>query len=188
MENHKKTGPLTDNNEPIGDAPPLPDNPGPNEGERYCFLHPDTRAFKQCPVCGHHYCPRCLVHYFGTYYCEKCGAVHAPQQPEATRRRDRPVRSSNIPTDSAPLPPDFDESPQARRAIKLALFGLVPVIGIVLDIMALIRAFNAFTELGSIKGMRGTRKAVLAMMISIVWLVGQIIAILFVLSRYVLRA
>jgi hypothetical protein len=183
MEDNKETTGLTDGKEPIGDPPPTPENTGEPGGKPYCFLHPDTLAFRQCPVCGRHYCARCLVHYFGTYYCEKCGAEHAPQQPEATRRRDRPQRSTIIPTDSSPLPPDYDESPQARRALRLAFIGLIPLLGIVLDVLALVAAFRAFQELTEIKGLRGSRKALFATGLALVWLLAQLAAFFLVLRN-----
>jgi len=185
---NNRTEDVLDEKEPLRDVPPAPENPGELEGKPYCFLHADTLAFKQCPVCKNHYCPRCLVHYFGTYYCEKCGAAQAPQQPEATRRRDRPTRSSNIPTNSEPLPLDYDESPQARRAIRLALIGLIPLVGMVLDVMALIAAFRAFTELSAIRGMRGSRKAVIATAISLIWLPAQLAGVLLVVRSIITGA
>jgi hypothetical protein len=187
VEPDEKTDALTDNREPLRDPPAPPDGPSEPEEKHYCAAHPDTLAFKQCPVCKKHFCPRCLVHYFGTYYCEKCGASQAPQQPEATRRRDRPTRSGIIPTDSQPLPLNFDESPQARRAMRLALIGLIPLLGLVLDVMALVAAFKAFTELGSIRGMRGGKKAVLAMAIAIVWLPAQLVGIFLVAQHFMTR-
>jgi len=176
---------MTDEKELLRDVPSAPENPNEPGGKQYCFLHPDTLAFRQCPVCKNHYCPRCLVHYFGAYYCEKCGASHAPQQPEAARRRDRPTRSSNIPTNSGPLPRDYDESPEARRAIKLALIGLVPLLGMVLDVLALVAAFRAFTELSNIRGLRGTGKAVIATVIALIWLPAQFLAAVLIAQHFV---
>lgn len=176
MQNIKETT-VAENNEPLeGAERPVP--PTDPEGKEYCVAHPDTLAFRKCPVCGKYYCTRCLVHYFGTYYCDRCGAEHAPKQPEATRRRDQPTRSSNIPTDSQPLPSGYDESPKARRAFKLAIIGLIPGVGLVLDVIALVFAYGAFSELSEIRGLRGTAKAILATAISLLWFVVQVGAIL----------
>ncbi len=161
-----------------------PDVPGM---EHYCAIHPDTRAFKQCPVCGKYFCARCLVHYYGKYYCESCGADQVPKQP-THGKRDFPTRTTPIPTDAEPLPKHHDESPRARRALTLALVGLIPGVGVILDVIALIVAFGAFSELSEIRGLRGTGKAVMATIIALVWLAAQLAATMFLLQRYVFKA
>jgi hypothetical protein len=60
-------------------------------------------------------------------------------------------------------------------------------VGIILDVIALFVVFGAFSELGEIRGMKGTSKAVTAMLISLVWLAAQLGALLLIF-RYLARA
>ena len=180
VENSKETTELTDEESLMEDSEQREGSEA-SEKDQYCSIHPDTCAFKKCPVCGKYFCVRCLVHYYGTYYCETCGAEHTKDKPGG-KQHGLPVRTSAIPTDAAPLPEHYNESPKARRALSLALVGLIPGLGIVLDVMALIVAFGAFAELSEIRGMKGTGKAVIAMLIALVWLAVQMAAVMLLLQ------
>jgi hypothetical protein len=188
VENGKKTTRLTEREDPMedGEQQSTPRRAGEEE-EHYCSIHPDTRAFKKCPVCGKYFCARCLVHYYGVYYCEACGSEHSPKRP-TRKRQDIPTRTTTAPTDAAPLPDHYNESPKARRALTLALVGLIPGVGLILDVIALIVTFGAFSELSEIRGMRGTGRAVAAMLIALVWLAAQLVAAVMLLQHYVLKA
>ena len=146
------------------------------EASACCAIHPDKKAFRVCKTCGRSFCTKCLVHYYGVYYCEKCGAA-CPEH--------SPVAAAN-PAACAPgvLPGTRGaESPEAARAFKLSLIGLIPLVGLVLEIIVLFIGFSAMSRSSMQPGGKTSQKALYAVLIAAGSWILQVIVSLIVLAN-----
>ena len=159
--------------------------PKPSETEMFssvpqagacCAIHPDKKAFRVCKTCGRSFCAQCLVHYYGVYYCEKCGAA-CPERSPVTAANPAVYASGAAPGARGV------ESPEAARAFKLSLISIIPPVGLVLGIIVLFLGFSAMSRAGTQPGVKTSQKPLYAVLIAAGSWILQVIGGLIVLKN-----
>ncbi|MFH1550716.1 MAG: hypothetical protein ABIH04_09165 [Planctomycetota bacterium] len=141
-----------------------------------CAIHPDKKAFRVCKTCGRSFCAQCLVHYYGVYYCEKCGA-ECPERSPVTAANPAAYASGAVPGARKV------ESPEEARAFKLSLISLIPPVGLVLGIIVLFLGFSAMSRSGTQPGVKTSQKALYAVLIAAGSWILQVIGCLILLAN-----
>jgi len=166
-------------------APPEPKThqaiPERPEADTRCANHLDKNAFRVCSTCGRNFCVKCVVHYFGLYYCEPCGSrlqdnLTAPSSQSA-------ATDQNIPGSEAGKIPDprlFDKK-SYNRSFRLSLFSLIPLLGLVVGVIALFIGFGEISRPKLQPGKGASQKPLYAVLIAAASIILQTIGITFVL-------
>lgn len=150
-------------------------SPLPEAGAR-CVIHPDKKAFRVCKTCGRSFCAQCLVHYYGVYYCEKCGAA-CPERSPAAGANPAAFAPGAAPMARSAAPPE------AARAFKLSLISIIPPVGLVLGIIVLFIGFSAMSRAGTQPGVKTSQKPLFAVLIAAGSWILQVIVGLIVLAN-----
>lgn len=121
-----------------------------------CRNHPGVEAANRCVGCMEPFCPNCLVSVRGQSYCGSCKVMAV--------RDGGPVFQQLT-----------EECPEAGEALKYALIGLL-CFGIILEPIALSKAFKAKKMIAANPNLTGSGKATAAIIIAIIglalWFIG----------------
>ncbi len=117
-----------------------------------CVNHPGKKAFRVCKSCGKNFCAKCMTHWMGEYYCEECGE----------KARKAPVTDKSM---QAYMHMRYDTD-DAKRIFRLALIGLIPILGLVVEIIVLFKGFAVMSKPNISPGVDSSKQARNAILIA----------------------
>ncbi|MBI4700431.1 MAG: DUF4190 domain-containing protein [Deltaproteobacteria bacterium] len=129
-----------------------------------CKNHPTQMAVDRCAGCAESFCSDCLVEIQGQKYCGSCKIMAVKGPPPAV------IEQGSIPCK------------EADDALKYAIIGIF-CFGIVLEPIALVRAFKARKLIAANPDLTGSGKATAATIIGIVALLLWVLGLMAKFSR-----
>ena len=140
---------------------------GPSSTGTGCQNHPEVNASDRCAGCAEAFCSNCIVEMQGQKYCGQCKVMGLKAQPQM-ERPSRPCLAAN-------------------NAMTMALVGIIgmfclgilgSLIGLGLEIGAIVKGAEAKRQIAADPQLKGTEKAGFGMSMGIIMTATYVVLLL----------